>query len=181
MTRIVALSGSLSRPSKTLALVRTLAERLAQRVGGTVVTVDIAELAPDLGRALSFKDLPASVAQAHQALADADVLIIGSPVYKGSYTGLLKHFLDLLDPDRIAGRVAVLAATGGSDRHALVIDHQLRPLASFFELNTVPAGIYVRDTDFIHGQPDSDAAQARIQRVVDQTVALLGQEALAAA
>jgi FMN reductase len=179
MTRIVALSGSLSRPSRTLALVRTLAERIAQRVDGTVSTLDIAELAPDLGRALSFKDLPESITQAHHTLAQADVLVIGSPVYKGSYSGLLKHFLDLLDPDRIAGRVAVLAATGGSDRHALVIDHQLRPLASFFELNTVPAGIYVRDAEFVHGQPDSDAARARIQHVVGQTVALLRQETLA--
>lgn len=175
MTRIVALSGSLSRPSRTLSLVRTLAQSLAERVDGSVQTIDIAELAPALGLAQSFKDLPDAVVQAHRRLQEADVLVIGSPVYKGSYSGLLKHFLDLLDPDRIAGRVALLAATGGSDRHALVIDHQLRPLASFFELQTVPAGIFLRDAEFVDGMPSGDAAWVRIDRVVSQAAVLLGR------
>lgn len=184
MTRIVALSGSLSRPSRTRALVTAIAERVADgRPAGTDVridVVDIAELAPALAGVTSFERLPAPVAAAQDLLTQADVVVLGSPVYKGSYSGLFKHFIDLLDPTRLRGKVAVLAATGGSDRHALVLEHQWRPLASFLELHTVPAGVYVRDSEFEQYQLAADrvASQARIELAAAQARALLGWPAL---
>lgn len=184
MTRIVALSGSLSRPSRTRALVTAIAERVAEgRPAGTDVridVVDIAELAPALAGVTSFERLPAPVAAAQDLLTQADVVVLGSPVYKGSYSGLFKHFIDLLDPTRLRGKVAVLAATGGSDRHALVLEHQWRPLASFLELHTVPAGVYVRDSEFEQYQLAADrvASQARIELAAAQARALLGWPAL---
>jgi FMN reductase len=96
---------------------------------------------------VAFDRLPPAVLDAHELLASADLLVVGSPVYKASYTGLFKHFLDILEPSRLRGKVAILAATGGSDRHALVLEHQFRPLLGFFEINTVPAGVYVSDGD----------------------------------
>lgn len=175
MTRIVALSGSLTKPSRTRTLVDLIGQQLIQRIGGDLTTVDVAELAPSLLGTLSFKDLPEPVRRAQQQLKAADLIIIGSPVYKGSYSGLLKHFLDLVDPTLLSGKVALLAATGGSDRHALVIEHQLRPLASFFELTTVPAGVYVRDSEFTDYRLNSETAQARIDLALRQTLALLPQ------
>jgi len=175
MTRIVALSGSLTKPSRTRNLVDLIARQLVDRVGGESTTIDVSELAPSLLGTLSFKDLPEPVRHAQSLLRSADLIIIGSPVYKGSYSGLLKHFLDLVDPLLLSGKVALLAATGGSDRHALVIEHQLRPLASFFELNTVPAGVYVRDNEFTDYRLNSEAAQARIDLALRQSLALLPQ------
>lgn len=49
-------------------------------------------------------------------------------MYRGSYTGLFKHFFDFIHQDALIDKPILLAATGGSERHALVIDHQLRPL-----------------------------------------------------
>ena len=187
MTRIVALSGSLSRPSRTRALVTAIAERIADgRPAGTDVrvdVVDIAELASALAGVTSFERLPAPVAAAQDLLTQADVVVLGSPVYKGSYSGLFKHFIDLLDPTRLRGKVAVLAATGGSDRHALVLEHQWRPLASFLELHTVPAGVYVRDSEFEQYQLAADrvASQARIELAAAQARALLGWPLVSAA
>ena len=183
MKKIVALTGSLSKPSRTRSLVEAIAHSLAKRWPASVQVIDIAELADELGHAVSFQSIPASVTRAHQLLAQADVLILASPVYKGSYSGLFKHFLDLLDPASLRGKVAVLAATGGSDRHALVLDHQLRPLASFFETLTVPSGVYARDCDFVNYAlelPEAVNTLARIDLVVKQTLALLQPEGVLA-
>ena len=82
------------------------------------------------------------------AIEDADVLVAASPVYKASYTGLFKHLFDLLDPKALEGRHVLLAATGGSDRHALVIEHQLRPLFAFFGAHILPISLYAVNGDF---------------------------------
>jgi FMN reductase len=173
MSTVVALSGSLTQPSRTRHLVSLIGQELASRSGSTLALIDIAELAPVLAGVVSFNNLPAPIQQAFELLKAADAVVIGSPVYKASYSGLLKHFLDLADPALLRGKVAILAATGGSDRHALVIDHQLRPLASFFEMNTAPAGVYARDTEFVNYQLNSEAAQSRIELVVQQALKLL--------
>jgi len=178
MTRIVALSGSLSRPSRTRALVELIAERAASGVHAQVEVIDIAELNPALGSTVGFGQFPPELAAAQRSLEAADLIVLGSPVYKGSYSGLFKHFLDLLDPTRLSGKVAILAATGGSDRHALVLEHQWRPLASFFELITAPAGVFVKDTAFANYQlaahsDDGAAALARIELAVAQARQLL--------
>lgn len=175
MTQIVVLSGSLSTPSRTRGLLETIAQRIAPKLRAEVEVIDIAELAPVLGAAVAFDRLPPAVVEAHRLLASADLLVIGSPVYKASYSGLFKHFLDLLEPTRLSGKVAILAATGGSDRHALVLEHQFRPLLSFFEINTVPAGVYVSDAEFV-GQRlrDEDGpAGRRIDLAIEQALRLL--------
>ena len=73
-----------------------------------------------------------------QAIEAADLLIVASPVYKGSYTGLFKHLFDFVGYEALIGKPTLLLATGGSERHALVIDHQLRTLFGFFRAATVP-------------------------------------------
>ena len=172
--RIAVLSGSLRRPSRTRKLLETIAGRIAPRLHATIDVVDIAEIAPALGLTVSFDRLPLEVADAQRRLIVADLLIVGSPVYKASYTGLFKHFLDLLDPTHLSGKVAILAATGGSDRHALVLEHQFRPLLSFFEINTVPAGIYVCDREFDGSRlADASDAHRRIDLAVEQALQLL--------
>ncbi|OWW20827.1 NAD(P)H-dependent oxidoreductase [Noviherbaspirillum denitrificans] len=175
MKKIVALTGSLSKPSRTRSLVEHIAEQVAQHVPARISVIDIADLAGELGDAVSFSSIPASITRAHKQIAEADLVILGSPTYKGSYSGLLKHFLDLLDPAALKGKVTLLTATGGSDRHALVIEHQFRPLASFFETVTVPAGVYIKDSDFVNYALAEGAEQAhkRIELAVEQAVGLL--------
>jgi FMN reductase len=145
---IVGLSGSLNASSRATTLAEHVLAQFTTRCGAQTELIRVMDLAHDLGKALDPRRIPERIELAFERLARADVLVIASPIYKASYTGLLKHFLDLLDPKVLAGKVAVLAANGGSAHHGLVIEHQLRPLAGFFGLWTVPTSIYALDSDF---------------------------------
>ena len=96
----------------------------------------------------------------------ADLLVVGSPTYKGSYTGLLKHFFDLLDPTSLRGKPVILTATGGGERHSLVVEHQLRPLFGFFEAFALPTAIYAVDRDFSDGVIAADHIKQRVVQAV---------------
>ncbi|MCF1709752.1 FMN reductase [Tabrizicola sp. J26] len=169
MTRtIVGLSGNLDRPSKTRALVQTAVATAASKFEAVGTVLDLTDFGPGLGAARQPGDLDPNGRAALDTLLAADALIVASPVYKGSYTGLFKHLIDLIDPQAFQGKPVLLAATGGGDRHALVIEHQLRPLFGFFEARTLPTGVYAADRDFVAGQPASDTLHTRLGRAVDQ-------------
>lgn len=179
---IVGLSGSLSNPSRTTSLVELIVGQTGDRAFSKREVINVGDMAPFLGHAINPQQLPVEIAQAHAKLESADVLVIGTPVYKGSYTGLLKHFLDLLEPKALSGKVAILAATGGSDHHALVLEHHLRPLLSFFGVHTVPTAVFAKDVDFIKDgsgkyRLDSPDIRERIVTSVEQTLWLLRRSA----
>lgn len=166
--RIAGFAGSISSPSRTRALVEQAANRTALRFGGTAVTHDLTDLHPSLGLAGTLADLHPQARAIVDDILSADALIVGSPVYKGSYAGLFKHLFDLIDPASLAGKPVLLTATGGGDKHALVIEHQLRPLFAFFEAAVLPTGVYAGGGDFRDGQPASDTLLARLDRAVAQ-------------
>ncbi|MEZ0231812.1 MAG: NADPH-dependent FMN reductase [Methylophilaceae bacterium] len=176
MTHIVGVSGSITQPSRTKALVEVIVAKASQKLHAPAEIIDIAQIATVLGSTTSYNQFPEALAVEYKKLLSADLIVIASPIYKASYTGLLKHFFDLLDPKSLAGKTAILAATGGSDQHALVLDFQLRTLASFFGIYTVPTAIYAKDTEFTDYQLTSDAIKARIDIAVDQAVYLLNRE-----
>lgn len=165
---IAGFAGTLSSPSKTRALVELAATRIAARVAGTSRTHDLSDLQPHLGQAAQLDDLPLTARAVVDSLLGADLLIVGSPVYKGSYTGLFKHFFDLIDPTALAGKPVLLTATGGGEKHALIIEHQLRPLFGFFEASTLPIGVHAGAADLAGGTPASPALLARLDRAVEQ-------------
>lgn len=177
--RITGFAGSLSRPSKTRALVDYAARRAAGALGAAaeVRVFDLADLQPHLGAAARLADLPPGPRAVVDAIIGADLLIVGSPVYKGSYAGLFKHLFDLIEPADLAGKPVLLTATGGGEKHALVIEHQLRPLFAFFEAAVAPTGIYAGPSDFTDGLPASAPLLARLDRGLAQLAATPAQRA----
>lgn len=171
----VGFAGSWSQPSRTRLLVEEIAARAVAAFGGQAHVFDIADLGPDFGTLRQPQTGPqAGPHRRHlEAFLGADALIVASPVYKGSYTGLFKHFLDLIEPPALAGKPVLLAATGGGDRHALVIEHQLRPIFGFFEAHTLATGLYAAPGDFAAGRLASEAVSQRLDRAVGQFAAHL--------
>ncbi len=173
--KIVALSGGLQRPSRTLVLVEELIEGIAQAIPVESRVIEIGNLVPQFGAVLYRPQLPAAVEEALVALESADLVIAASPVFRGAYSGLFKHFLDFVHHDALIDKPVLLAATGGSERHALVIDHQLRPLFSFFQSHTLPIGVYATDRDFENYQVHSELLRARIALAVSRALPVLRQ------
>ncbi|MCU1204056.1 FMN reductase [Stenotrophomonas maltophilia] len=171
--RIVAVSGGLQRPSRAATLAEHLLGLIGENMRSEQQLIELGELAPQLAGALWRSQLPEVVERQLVAVERADVLVVSTPVYRGSYTGLFKHFFDFIDQDALVDIPILLAATGGSDRHALVIDHQLRPLFSFFQARTLPLGVYATDRDFAEGRVHNEALIQRARLAVQRAMPLL--------
>ena len=172
MTRIAVVSGGLSVPSST----RLLADRLA---GATVealgeAEVDVVELRPlahPLADRLVTGFAGPELAAAESTLAAADGVIVVTPVFTASYSGLFKTFVDVLEPGLLAGKPVLVAATGGTARHSLVLDHALRPLFSYLRAVVVPTGVFAATDDF---GTDAELG-ARVNRAAGELAALVGK------
>ncbi len=179
---VVALIGSPtnSATSRTLLLVRHLLDALQERLHASVTLVELAPIARSLGQSLTRAEVEPAVEQALATVESADLLVVATPVYRGSYPGLFKHLVDFIELEALVDTPVLLAATGGSERHALVIDHQLRPLFSFLQAHTLPIGVYATPADFDGGQINSAALQARIALAADRAAGHLAVQAVAA-
>lgn len=172
---ITAVSGSLRNPSTTTALLRTIVDGL-EHVGGAGADAQIIELsalAVDLARSITGGETSPALAVALERMKSTDLLIVGTPIYRGSYTGLFKQFFDLVGQKDLAGTAVLLTAGGGSDLHSLAIDHALRPLFAFFEASALPLAVYSRSSDFTEGEVTGDALRAQIDRAVAAAAPLL--------
>ncbi|PZR00131.1 MAG: FMN reductase [Cereibacter sphaeroides] len=170
---VIGIAGSQSRPSRTRALVEAAVGKTALRYGLSGAVFDLNDIGPSLGTAARLDDLAPFARAALDTILSAEALVVATPVYKGAYGGLFKHLFDLIDPAALADKPVLLAATGGGARHALVIEHQLRPLFGFFEARTLPTGVYAAGSDFTEGQPTAPALLARLDRAVGQFAPLL--------
>ena len=172
--RLVAVSGGLQRPSKSAALAEHLLDLIADEVPCEPHLVDLGLLAPQLAGAVWRSQLPATVERELVAVEQADILVVTTPVYRGSYTGLFKHFFDFIHQDALIDKPVLLTANGGSERHALMIDHQLRPLFSFFQARTLPLGVYATDQDFADYRLQDAALIQRATLAVQRALPLVG-------
>lgn len=174
LLNIVAVSGGLNSPSKTESLLQSILDELALATPIHVHFIKLSEIGPLLGGAIYRNQLPQRVQDDLAAIEAADALIVGTPVYRASFTGLFKHLFDFVEQTALVDVPVLLAASGGSDRHALVIEHQLRPLFSFFQAQTLPIGVYATDKDFT---PEytvrSEQLQARITLAVARALPIL--------
>jgi len=160
--KIVAVSGSPTAPSRTTALVDDVARNVAEQVDGEARLIELAPLLGGLGAAVWRDQLDPVVQEALDAVEQADVLVVGSPAYRASYTGLFKLFFDHIGQYALVDKPVLLTATGGSDRHALLVEHQMRPLFGFFQAHTLPLGIFASEADFENYQVTSADLRARI-------------------
>jgi FMN reductase len=175
--RVVGVSGSLHEPSRTTALVRAILDEVAARVDAQTDLIEVAVLGPSFAGALRRDDVAPEVELALQQIESADLLVAGSPVYRASFTGLFKHLFDFVGQYELVGTPVLLAATGGGERHALILEHQLRPLFGFFQALTLPMGVYASDGDFEARELVSADVRRRVAQAVGRSLPLIEQSA----
>ncbi|MFK0115092.1 FMN reductase [Streptomyces sp. NPDC090994] len=165
--KLVVVSAGLSVPSST----RLLGDRLAAAVAGhapagvEVEVVELRDLAVPIAHTFTSGFPEGGLARAFEAVAAADGLIVVTPVFSASYSGLFKSFFDALsvsEPDALTGTPVLIAATGGTARHSLVLDHALRPLFAHLKAVVVPTGVYAASEDW--GAEGLDGRIARAGR-----------------
>lgn len=181
--RIIVLSAGLSQPSST----RLLADRIADAVKAQVTArgeavefevVELKDIAIDLATAMSAGGLSTPrLARIKEAVSRADGLIAVSPVFTASYSGLFKMFFDALDPEALNSMPVIIAATAGTPRHSLVLEHALRPLFAYLRAVVVPTGVFAATEDFGDGAEGADLA-GRIRRAASEFAALAVVEAV---
>jgi len=169
-TRVLAalgISGSPSNTSKSRLLVEYALGRLAAR-GVTTQLVDLAALPADplLGRGTG-----ATVTAALEAATSARIIVAGTPVYRATYSGLLKLFFDLLPQDCLIGKVGVPIVTGHGSAHSLSVDHAMRPLFASLGAMVVASGVYATSSQFQDGKPRPELLEA-VERAVGEALAL---------
>jgi FMN reductase len=173
LPRIVAISGNYARPSKTRALVEAVAAEVGRARRIDLRAYDLIDAGPGLGAAFRRDALTLPAARIVDEIEAADGLVVGTPVHNGGYGGLFKHLFDFVRPDALAGKPVVLTAAGGGARHALVVEHGLRPLFAAFEALTVPTAIYAGEADFSEGRPADPVVLRRIGDAAAQLAALV--------
>ena len=150
---LVVVTAGLSRPSST----RLLADRLsaaavdaaaALGVHLDVRTVELRDLAHDVTNHMLTGFPPAALKDALDAVAAADGLIAVTPVFNASYSGLFKSFFDVVEPDALNDKPVLLAATGGTARHSLALEHALRPMFAYLHAVTVPTSVFAAGEDW---------------------------------
>ena len=174
---VAVVSAGLSQPASTRLLadqlagaVRTAAADRGDRV--EVITLELRELAHDITDNLLTGFPSVTLQTALDAVSSADAVIAVTPVFSGSYSGLFKSFFDVLDRDALVGTPVLLAATGGSARHSLVLDYALRPLFAYLKADIVPTGVLAATADF--GSDDAGRSLAdRIGRAAGELLSQL--------
>lgn len=139
---VLLIAGSPAERSRSAALLDEAGRRLTRR-GALVERLHIRNLSP---QALLLADLGhPSIASAVRSVAQADVLVVATPVYKAAYSGVLKVFLDLLSQTALQGKTVLPLATGGSANHMLALDYALRPVLQSLGARHILSGIYATD------------------------------------
>jgi len=142
MTLIVAISGSPSSPSRSTALARHVAGDLRAR-GFELASIEVRDL--PAGELLTGQTTDPAIAAAIALVERADALVIATPIYKASYTGILKAFLDVLPQFAFTGKVVLPLATGGTIAHVLALDYALRPVLVSLGAQHIVNGLFVLD------------------------------------
>lgn len=179
--RLVVVSAGLSKPSSTRLLADRLAESTVRRlIGGedgveiAVTVVELRDHAVDIANNLVAGFPAPALREALEAVDGADGLIVVTPVFAASYSGLFKSFFDLVEPDTLSGTPVLLAATGGTARHSLVLEHALRPLFSYLHALTVPSAVFAATDDWgTTADTHAGGLPARIDRASAELAALL--------
>lgn len=154
MPNIVIISGSPNASSRLNGITQYV-ERQLKEHDLTVDTITVVSLpAEDLIHARFGSP---AIVEANQLVANADAVIIASPVYKASFTGVLKTFLDLLPQKGLDNKIIAPLFIGGTIAHLLSIDYSLKPVLASMGAKIYVSGVYAVDSQINRTQEPNEA------------------------
>jgi FMN reductase len=183
---LAVVTAGLSQPSST----RLLADRLtsatqreleARGQATDVTVIELRDLAHDITDQLLTGFGRPALRTAIEQVTTADGLIAVTPLYSGSYSGLFKSFFDVLEPGVLDGQPALIAATGGTPRHSLALEHAVRPLFTYLHAVTVPTAVFAATADWGDSGAEGRELNRRIDRAASELAAAIAPAAMAPA
>lgn len=179
MTRTVAVvTAGLSQPSSTRLLADQLASATdrALRLHDEQVQIEVVELR-DLAHAITDNLLTGfpsgALADAVRAVEEADALIVVTPIFSASYSGLFKSFFDVLEDGTLEGKPVLIAATAGTARHSLALEFAVRPLFAYLRADVVPTAVFAASEDFGSAGP-TGSLTTRVERAARELADAVG-------
>jgi len=174
---LAVVSAGLREPSSTRLLAERLAAATVKALDDEVVVevIELREYGHDLVNNLLTGFPNGALREAVDTVAKADGLIVVTPIFNASYSGLFKMFFDVLDAGSLAGKPVLVAATGGTARHSLALEHALRPLFAYLRSIVVPTAVFAASEDW--GGREGEALNERVDRAAAELAALLAGRA----
>jgi FMN reductase len=169
---LIVISAGLSRPSATRLLADQLSTAAVAAAGDLGVLLDsrvieLRDLASDITNAMLTGFAPAALQEVLDAVAGADAVIAVTPIFTASYSGLFKSFFDVLDAGALAGKPVLIAATGGTARHSLALEHAVRPLFTYLRAVPLPTAVFAASEDWGGATADGELRD-RIERAAGE-------------
>lgn len=176
--RITVLSAGLGVPSSSRLLADQLAASAKRQLAqagyeAQVDVIELRDLAVDIANNFVTGYAAPRLAEVIAGVEDSDAIIAVSPVFSASYSGLFKSFIDVLDPKSLDGKAALLGATGGTDRHQMVIDHAMRPLFSYLRTRMTQTSVFAGPQDWGNTDDGASPLSERVDRAAGELVQLL--------
>lgn len=169
--KLIGLSGSPTERSKTLLAIEVAVEHVADAypsVETEIVNVRDYDVQFCDGR--DPAEYEGDTRRVIDKIVEADALIVGTPMYRATYTGILKNVFDLIPNDALYGKPVGIVATGGSDHHYLAIEHELKPLIGFFQGLALPGGVYAKNEDYENGTLVSEGVIRSLRQLAESVV-----------
>jgi NAD(P)H-dependent FMN reductase len=148
---ILGIAGGIGQSWHTRLLVEAvLAGAVAHEAATELIDLSLTPI--DFAANKPLADYSPATQRAVELAGQADGFVFGSPIYRATYTGVLKNLFDLMPVEAMLGKTAALVATGGSLHHFLALDFTFRPIMTFFNMHTVPGVLYGSRDQFLPDQ-----------------------------
>jgi FMN reductase len=171
--KIVGLSGSIVG-SKTRIAMNYLSKEISRKYPDAELTlIDLAEFNVQFGDGRNYLEYEGDTGFVTKRIMEADVIIIGTPVFQASIPATLKNIFDLLPVSAFRDKVVSMLVTAGTAKHYLVAEQQLKPILAYMKAQIVPTYVFIEERDFHRKEIINDDVIFRINRLVEDTVVLM--------
>jgi FMN reductase len=158
---IAAVYGAATPPGKLALALGTAADFLAGEASVSVRRVDLHEQALGVAGTRALEDQDEATREVVLTIERADGVLFASPVYRGSFPGVLKNLLDLLPLEALRGKPVALVVVGATSHHYLGVDRHLRDVLAWFGALALPVSVYLTNEDFPDGLGETAKAELR--------------------